>query len=232
MGRPVAPLRNGSRYSIAPRGARRIRCGYGTGCGVSTDRPRWGRRARGTHASRRDRTSVQCGRGTWRRIPEVTHHNDHRSTTCVSSSSPGRDVRARDRDRPPERSATSSTIGCRARSPASRVGTGRRRRPPSRPPRASSARPPCSSTCTGASQASHPTRSRARDWRPHNSARAGRRAGSAPHRPPPRPTGPRRRVGAARTPPRRAVRIAMAGTVTPSDIVTVKRSTSSSPNAR
>jgi len=47
-----------------------------------------------------------------------------------------------------------------------------------------------------------------------------------------RPTGPRRRAGAARTPPRRAVRIAMAGTVTPSDIVTVKRSTSSSPNAR
>ena len=97
MGRPVAPLRNGSRYSIAPRGARRIRCGYGTGCGVSTDRPRSGRRARGTHASRRNRTSVQCTRGTWRRIPEVTHP-DHRGTPCVSSSSPGRDVRAGDRD--------------------------------------------------------------------------------------------------------------------------------------
>ena len=235
MGRPVAPLRNGSRYSIAPRGARRIRCGYGTGCGVSTDRPRWGRRARGTHASRRDRTSVQCGRGTWRRIPEVTHHNDHRSTTCVSSSSPGRDVRARDRDRPPERSATSSTIGCRARSPASRVGTGRRRRPPSRlrrPPRASSARPPCSSTCTGGVTSLSPhaeqgTRLASAQFR---TRRPPRRFGATPSVA--RPTGPRRRAGAAWTPPRRAVRIAMAGTVTPSDIVTVKRSTSSSPNAR
>jgi hypothetical protein len=80
-GAAIWPLRRTSeewaRDSFAPRGARRIRCRYGRRCRVSTHRSPV-RRTRGTRASRRNRTSVRCGRATRRPIAEVTHHpNDH-----------------------------------------------------------------------------------------------------------------------------------------------------------